>query len=223
MFTPKAHIIVIDGQTDSGCNTLAFELALTLLYNAQRTALVLSEDSSLRQTIRNRLLRLPQLLTPEIIDRKDFYNQANKYNAVIIPHLKADDELTVTASTYISIIKKDKVTMRHFQKDINYLNGIFELKKRIAATYGHSLNWVVCENNFHQPLVDVPTPELEKFARTHGFRAVPPLNYRQAYQNNTKGISAQDKSLPMLKKELTYEDICAKREIVKLAESIFNQ
>lgn len=222
MFTPKAHIIIIDGPTDSGRNTLCFELALTLLYNAQRTAIVLAEDSPLRQAIKKRRMLLPQLLTPAIIDREAFYDEANKYSAVIIPHIKADDELSVTASTYISIIKKEKTAIRDFQKNIHYINGLFELKKKIAATYGHGLNWVVCENNMKTPIAELPSPELEKFARTHGFRAAPPLNFRQSYKNNITGISAQDKSLPILKKELTYEDICSKREIVKLAEFIFN-
>jgi len=222
MFTPKAHIIIIDGPTDSGRNTLCFELALTLLYNAQRTALVLSEDSPLRQAIKKRLTLLPQLLTPSIISREEFYDEANKYNAVIIPHIKSDDELAVTASTYISIIKKEKTAVRNFQKDVPYINGLFELKKKIAATYGHGLNWIVCENNLQSSITESPSPELEKFARTHGFRAAPPLNFRQSYKNNISGISAQDKSLPMLKKELTYEDICSKREIVNLAEFIFN-
>ena len=222
MFTPKAHIIIIDGQTDSGRNTLCFELALTLLYNAQRTAIVLAKDSPLRQVLKNRLLRLPQLLTPAIINREDFYNEANKYNAVLIPRTDMNDELALVASTYITLIPSDKNSLKTFQKDKIYLNNLFELKKKIAASYGHGLNWIVIENNSKSDSLKLSSAELEKFARTHGFRIAPPLNCRKSYQNNISGISAQDKSLPMLKKELTYEDICAKREIVKLAEFIFS-
>jgi hypothetical protein len=56
----------------------------------------------------------------------------------------------------------------------------------------------------------------------YGFRLCPPLNKRQAYQNNFLGLSAQDKTTGNLNKYLTYDDICAKREIIKLAEFIFS-
>ena len=73
MFTPSAHIIIIDGPQGTGRKMFAFELALTLLYSAQRTAIVLADDSPLRQAIQKRRVLLPQLLTPAIINRKDFY------------------------------------------------------------------------------------------------------------------------------------------------------
>lgn len=222
MFTPKAHIIIIDGAPNSGRKTLTFELALTLLYNAQRTALVLSPDSPLRQIIKKRKAILPQLLTPDIINQEDFYNEANKYNAVIIPETSTENELSTTASTYITLLSKNTPYARGFIKKPDYINNLWELKKKIAATYSRSLNWIVCENNFCNKNTDSPSPELQKLARTYGFRLPPPLNTRKPYQNNIQGISAQDKSLPLFKKDLTYEDICAKREIVRLAEFIFS-
>jgi hypothetical protein len=222
MFTPKAHIIIIDGALGAGRKMFAFELALTLLYNAQRTALVLADDSPLRQAIQKRRVLLPQLLTPEIISRKDFYSEANKYNAVIIPEATMADELALTASTYITIIPQSKQSAQKFAKKLTYINSVWELKKKIAATYGRSLNWIICENNLKEKISDSPSPELAQISRTYGFRVSPPLNRRIAYQNNITGISAQDKSLPLLKKDLTYDDICAKREITKLAEFIFN-
>ena len=221
MFTPKAHIIIIDGQEGSGRNTFAFELALTLLYNAQRTALVLTPDSPLRETVKKRKILMSEQLTPSIINRDDFYKEANKYQAVIIPRTDTTDNYAVAASTYITLLSTSKNNVQKFSKNIHYLNNIFELKKKIASTYGHSLNWIVCENNLKTTAIDSPSEELEKISRQHGFRLAPPLNRRISYQNNINGISAQDKSLPFLKKELTYEDICAKREIVKLAEFIF--
>jgi len=222
MFTPKAHIIIIDGPKGTGRKMLAFELALALLYNAQRTAIVLSDDSPLRQVLQKRRALLPQLLTPNIINRNDFYNEANKYNAVIIPETTVADELTLAASTYITIIPQSRQSVQKFSQKRNYINSLWELKKKIAATYGRSLNWIVCENNLKEKILSAPTPELAQMARIYGFRASPPLNHRTAYQNNILGISAQDKSLPLLEKELTFEDICAKREINKLAEFIFN-
>lgn len=222
MFTPKAHIIIIDGAEGSGRNTLCFELALTLLYNAQRTAIVLPPDSPLRKTIANRQKKMPQLLTPAILDRENFNNEANNFSAVIIPHAGAIDELAAFSSTYITILPKDKNVLQNFTKDKAYLNNMFELKKKIASLYGRSLNWIICENNLKTDISDTPSKELEKISRLHGFRPAPPLNHRLSYQNNINGISAQDKSLPLFKNELTYEDICAKREIIKLAEFIFS-
>jgi len=223
MFTPKSHIIIIDGKKDSGRNTLCFELALALLYSAQRTAIVASPDSPLWQTIKERRRTMPELLTPAIITRQEFYNEANKYNAVIIPRADSNDEFAVTASTYITMLPKEKSELKQFLKNQTYQTNLFELKKKIASTYGHGLNWVVCENNSkYTQIIEQPSAELEKFSRLHGFKVAPPLNLRQAYKTNIHGISAQDKSLPMLKKHLTYEDICAKREVVRLAEFIFS-
>ena len=222
MFTPKAHIISIDGPKGSGRNTLCFELALTLLYNAQRTAIVLDAESPLRVAIKNRQKKMPELLTPVILDKKDFYSEANKYSAVIIPHTNTADEFAVAASTYITVLPKEKNVTQNFIKNKTYLNNMFELKKKIASLYGHSLNWIICENNLKPDISDTPSKELEKISRLHGFRLAPPLNKRLSYQNNITGVSAQDKSLPLFKNELTYEDICAKREIVKLAEFIFS-
>ncbi len=221
MFIPKAHIIVIDGEKNSGRNMLCFELALILLYNAQRTAIVLAPDSPLREVLKKRRLTMSQLLTPTVITFDEFYNEANKYQAVIIPEISPEHELSVTASTYITILPKNKPALNRFQKK-QYINNLFELKKKIAATYNHSLNWIVCENNFKTSLAEEPSFELQKLAGTYGFRLAPPLNYRKAYKNNISGISAQDKSLPLLQKDLSYEDICAKREITKLAEFIFS-
>jgi hypothetical protein len=59
-------------------------------------------------------------------------------------------------------------------------------------------------------------------AKMYGFRVAPMLNRRQAYLSLAEGCSAQDKSEAVLKSQMTYEDICAKREIIKLAEFIFN-
>jgi len=222
MFTPKAHIIIIDGNAETGRNMLSFELAITLLYNAQRTALILTDDSPLKEVLRKRKTILPELLTPAIISRKNFYEEADKYNAIIIPHCCATDELAVMASTYITLLPKEKHSINEFKKNKAYLNSVFELKKKIAATYGHSLNWIICENNRQPTLADSPSVALQKIAKLYGFRLAFPLNNRLPYQKNNQGISAQDKTLPFLSKELTYEDIYAKREIIKLAEFIFS-
>ena len=79
MFIPKAHIIIIDGPKGAGRKMFAFELALALLYNAQRTAIMLTPDSPLHQAIKKRVAMLPQLLSPAIITRENFYNEANKF------------------------------------------------------------------------------------------------------------------------------------------------
>lgn len=222
MFTPKAHIIVIDGKENSGRNMLCFELALVLLYNAQKTAIVLSNDSPLQTTIKKRLNLLPQLLTPTIITKDDFYNKANDFSAVLIPHISVDDPLALTATTYITLLAKHNKETPDVKSNNSETNKIFELKKKIAATYNRSLDWIVCENNFTNTLIDSPSEKLKKDSNLCGYRLAPPINQRLSYQNNTLGISAQDKSLPMFQKDMTYEDICTKKEIIKLAEFIFS-
>ena len=65
----KSHIIILDGKKESGRKTLSFELALVLMYNNQKTALLLDNDSPMRQTLAKRPKDLP---TPAIINRENF-------------------------------------------------------------------------------------------------------------------------------------------------------
>ncbi len=216
------HIIIIDGEKGSGRKTLCFELALILLYNQQKTALLLKPDSNLKAIIETRRQKHPELLSPDILSREEFLEKAHFYDAVIIPESNWEDILAEQASTYITVLKHNKNTAKDFQNNLTYINNVWELKKKIAAKHNHSLNWIVCQNNLY-PTTKLETyEELSKKSRLYGFRTPPPLNFRFAYQNTTSGISAQDRTMPSLEKTLTYEDICAKREITKLAEFIFS-
>ena len=221
------YIVVINGEKDTGRKTVCLELALVLLYNRQKTAVLLNEDSSLRQTFNNRRQKFPTLPQPDILERNSFPLAAAPYDAVIIPEISATDELADNAATFITLLRHSRSGIKKFQQNKAYLNEVWELKKRIAATRGHSLNWVVCENNPDSSLPLRQSAELTQMSRLYGFRAAPPLNFRHPYQNAVSGISAQDKALspeffPELAKQLTYEDICANREILKLAEFIFS-
>lgn len=216
-----AHIIIIDGAPHTGKKMFSFELALALMYNNQKTALVLPEGSSLKQTITKRKQQFPDLPQLEFISHDEFDKKVNNFNAVIIL-TSANDNLAVTANTFITIIPQNKKSATKFKEDSAYLNSLWELKKKIAAISARSLDWVVCENNVTERKSASPTEELKHTAKLYGFRLCPPLNHRKAYTTNHTGLSAQDKTTSKLKKELTYDDICAKREIIKLAEFIFS-
>ena len=221
------HIIIINGEENAGRKTLCMELALVLLYNRQKTAILLNETSPLRQILNNRRQKLPALPQPEILERNAFPQNAAAYDAVIIPEISATDEIADNAATFVTLLRHSRGGIKKFQQNRTYLNNVWELKKRIAATRKHSLNWVVCENNLDSSLPLKQSTELAQMSRLYGFRAAPPLNFRKPYQNIVSGISAQDKVVssevfPELAEQLTYEDICAKREILKLAEFIFS-
>lgn len=221
MQNTKAHIIIIDGAKSSGKKMFALELALVLLYNNQKTALLLSPDSPLKTTLDKRKEKYPYLPTPDILFREDFFPKADSYNAIIIP-ASADSDIKLAAKTYITLLPDQKQILYKFQNNKAYINDIWELKKKIAATFNRSLDWVICQNSTKNKIIEEPAPELIKIARLYGFRPTPPLNRRKPYKNNVFGLSAQDKITPELKKTLTYEDICAKREIFKVAEFIFS-
>lgn len=222
MSETKAHVIIIDGADGVGKKTFCFELALTFLYNKLNTALLLSPDSVLFQTLVKRKRDYPNLPTPTIITKKDFLNSTNDYDAIIIPDINFADQCKTYAHTYITLLPQTKTSVKSFQKNMSYINTLWELKKKIASEQHHTLNWVVCENNLKEKNNITPSPELNKIARMYGFRLPPPLHYRKAYKKNISGLSAQDKVLPELKKQMTFDDICAKREIIKLAEFIFS-
>lgn len=221
MSDTNAHIIIVDGETGVGKKTFCFELALILLYNQQKTALLLAADSPLRKTLHLRKTQFPQLPIPTIITREEFSAKANDYDAVIIP-ATATDELAIKAETFITMLPQNKKALSRFKQNAPYINKLWELKKKIAANYGRSLNWIVCENNLKEKNNTEPSTELFQAAKMYGFRLCPPLNRRNAYQANGCGLSAQDKTHALLKDSLTYDDICAKREIIKLAEFIFS-
>lgn len=208
----KSHIVALDGSANSGRKTFAFELALALLYNNKKTAFLLSNDSPLRKTLSN---RPTNLITPDIINKEEFYIKANNYDAIIIPELTATDEIALTTKTFITM-------QTHTKNSLDYINTIWELKKKIASRYNRSLDWIICENNLKEKIIDNPSKELSSISRMYGFRVSPPLNKRKAYQNNYQGLSAQDKNCLELRDLLTYDDICAKREVIKLAEFIFS-
>ena len=216
------HIVIIDGEKGAGRKTLSFELALILLYNSQKTALLLEDSSLLHQIITKRKQKHSELPSPSIITRAEYAATAKQFDAIIIPETNISDNLAEQASTYITVLKHNKHTAQQFQNNQKYLNDIWELKKKIASKYNHSLNWIVCQNNLYPTTRLESYEELSKKSKLYGFRTPPPLNFRFAYQHITSGISAQDRTEPSLEKTLTYEDICAKREITKLAEFIFN-
>lgn len=218
----KAHIIIIDGENGTGRKTLCLELAVALLYSQLKTAIVLNTDSPLAQTIAKRRHLSAALPVPDILSRSDFATKADAYDAILIPEISANDALSTEAATYITLLKKNKTSIQNFQKNQTYLNTIWNLKKKIAATSNRSLNWIVCENNLSNKPADTISEELLHISKLCGFRAAPPLNCRKPFKNNCFGISAQDKTAEQIKKDMTYEDICAKREITKLAEFIFN-
>ena len=137
------YIVVINGEKDTGRKTVCLELALVLLYNRQKTAVLLNEDSSLRQTFNNRRQKFPTLPQPDILERNSFPLAAAPYDAVIIPEISATDELADNAATFITLLRHSRSGIKKFQQNKAYLNEVWELKKRIAATRGHSLNWVV--------------------------------------------------------------------------------
>lgn len=218
----RPHIIIIDGEDGSGRKTLCFELSLILLYNNQKTALLLKPDSKLKKIIETRCQKHPELPSPSILSREEFSQRAELFDAVLIPESNLSDNLAEDASTYITVLKHNKNTAKQFQNNLPYINNIWELKKKIASLHNHSLDWIVCQNNLYPTARMETYEELKQKSRLYGYRTPPPLNFRFAYQNITSGISAQDKTSKTLEKTLTYEDICAKREITKLAEFIFS-
>ena len=218
----KPHIIIIDGEDGSGRKTLCFELSLILLYNNQKTALLLKPDSKLKKMIEARRQKHPELPSPSILSREEFSQKSGEFNAILIPESNLNDNLAEDASTYITVLKHNKNTAKQFQNNLSYINSIWELKKKIASLHNHSLDWVVCQNNLYPTARMETYEELKQKSRLFGYRTPPPLNFRFPYQNTITGISAQDRTSPTLEKTLTYEDICAKREITKLAEFIFS-
>jgi hypothetical protein len=214
----NAHIIIVDGPSKSGKKLFGLELAITLMYNEQKTAILLTNDSPLTEIINKRKTTHPFLPTPNIIDRNTFDQELKNYDAIIIPGVTSSDNLAIFGDTYITLLSSP---IRNFKKDISYINNMWELKKKIASAHSKSLNWVICENNLKQKSTDTPSKELETMAKMYGFRVAPPINKRAQYLKTLEGISSQDKITNHLKNNLTYEDICAKREITKLAEFIF--
>ena len=113
----KAHIIIIDGETGTGKKTFGLELSLVLLYNQQKTALVLSTDSPLRQTLNLRKTQFPELPSPAILTREEFLEKADNYDAVIIM-TNAADNLAATAQTFITLLPKNKKASSRFTPNV---------------------------------------------------------------------------------------------------------
>ena len=110
MQNKSAHIIIIDGSSQSGKKLFGLELAITLMYNNQKTAILLSNDSPLLQIINKRKEMHPFLPTPNIIERKNFSQESKNYDAIIIPCITALDELALNVDTYITLLPSSVLT-----------------------------------------------------------------------------------------------------------------
>ena len=104
MENKKAHIVIVDGASRSGKKLFGLELAITLLYNDQKTALLLPTDSPLCSIIENRKKSYPELPSPQVIHRHNFDEQYHNYDAIIIPGISSSDELAGYVDTYITLL-----------------------------------------------------------------------------------------------------------------------
>jgi hypothetical protein len=73
----QAHIIIVDGPSKSGKKLFGLELAITLMYNKQKTALLLNSDSPLNKIINSRITSHHFLPTPTIINKDSFVKECH--------------------------------------------------------------------------------------------------------------------------------------------------
>ena len=129
MSTNNAHIIIVDGFPSSGKKLFGLELAITLMYNDQKTAILLPSSSPLRTIIENRKKTHPFLPSPDIIERSNFNLETKNYDAILIPGIPPSDELASNVESKI-IEASEKVYNAEFNINPKQLKG-----KNIGCKY----------------------------------------------------------------------------------------
>ncbi len=119
------------------------------------------------------------------------------------------------------------ITPLNYKDDIlwksndKYLNFIWDVKK-VQASHGIKyLNWIIVpyikdgNNDF--------SDELSEQAKKYGFRLAPAIYYREEYMHVKEGYCSADLQKNKLEKLMTMGDVYARREILQLAEFIWQK
>lgn len=220
-------IVISSPQPQSGKTTLAFNLAAALWSDGYHVNLYMPENTNADDFISRRLAfcmrKKISLPAPRSITKLNDVKATSDSKEVIIADIPtADNEryINIFSKAHTLITIADKPEDMQWQLNDSYLNLVWQAKKNIAARGIKYLNWIAVAN-----LKDKNdwTPLLADAAHRYGFRIAPPLKKREAYQHIEEGYCAADMTGNSKVFKMSLEDVYARREILKLTDSLWQQ
>lgn len=218
-------IVISSPKPKAGKTTLALNLAAALWSDGYHINIASPDDETIEKFIDSRLTFCMQkkisLPTPRLITKTS--EAALNEKEVIIVDLSSANESDANdiynqAHTLITITNKSQDM--NLQPDDPYLNTVWNAKKNLAARGIKYLNWIVVANLQND---QDWTDELADLSRRYGFRIAPAIRYRQAYQHINEGFCAADMTVNSKAFRMSFEDVYARREILKLTDFLWQQ
>ena len=218
-------VIVISGPKPKiGNSVLALNLAAALWNDNYKVGLLSSNQDRIEFFLRRRAefakVNKVDIAMPEFIPSLDVTTDITALVADIgSADYSCHEDVFSFAHTLITPLNyKDDILWKSNDK---YLNFIWEIKKNQAARGIKYLNWIIVPylkdncNDF--------SDELQEQAKRFGFKIAPAIHHRNEYMHVKDGYCASDLQNKKLSKMMSLQDVYARREILKLADFIWQE
>ena len=225
----KIPVIVISSpKAGTGKTTLALNLAAALWTDGYKVFLFAPDNDvaqflqKRREFCREHNIELP---IPQVVSQLSELPQEPVEKAVLIADIPTERNDIYTkifnqAHTLITVV--DNPSDVNWSLSDGYINLIWNVKKSIAARGIKYLNWIVVADLKKENTEDW-SPSMSASARKYGFRIAPPLRCREAYRHLQDGYCAADMVISNKVFSMTFSDVYARREILKLTDDLWRQ
>lgn len=221
-------IVISSPKAGSGKTTLALNLAAALWTDGFKVFLFVPDNDAVqflqkrREFCHKHNIEMPM---PQVVSQLSELSQESAEKAVLIADIPTEKNSMYTkifshAHTLITVV--DNPSDVNWNLSDGYINLIWNAKKSIAARGIKYLNWIVVADLKNENTSDWSTSMYDS-AKKYGFRIAPPLKYRQAYQHLQDGYCAADMVTNNKIFAMTYADVYARREILKLTDNLWRQ
>lgn len=218
-------IIVSSPKRKRGSSVLALNLAGALWNDNYQVGLYSSELQKVEKFLTARAefshSRKADIYQPKLIRNL----QSLENVSAIVADISSDDyqqneDMFNSAHTIITPLNSPDDVL--WQADGEYLNFIWKIKKNQAAQGIMYLNWIVVPYLKNEGEADFSL-SLSEQAKRFGFRLSPAIYYRDEYMHVENGYCSADLQKGNLAKIMTLKDVYARREILKLADFIWQK
>lgn len=225
----KIPVIVISSpKAGTGKTTLALNLAAALWADGYKVFLFAPDNDvaqflqKRREFCREHNIELP---IPQVVSQLSELPQEPVEKTVLIADIPTERndiyaKIFNQAHTLITVV--DNPSDVNWNMSDGYINLIWNVKKSIAAHGIKYLNWIVVADLKDENATDW-SASMNDSARKYGFRIAPPLKYRLAYQHLQDGYCAADMVTDNKVFAMTFADVYARREILKLTDDLWRQ
>lgn len=217
-------IVISSPKRKNGSSVLALNLAGALWNDGYKVGLFSSNPDEIKKFSDARLkfcssqnikLAQPKLLT----NINDLAGLSAVIADISADNYQENEAIFNTAHTLITPLNSENDIS--WQSDDEYLNFIWKIKKNQASQGKKYLNWIVVP--YLPKNASASFTHLPEAARRFGFRIAPEIHYRDEYMHVADGYCSADLRDDQLSHLMSFNDVYARREILKLADFIWKK